>query len=106
MNQQRVICFIDGFNLYHAIKRLNVPYLKWLNLWSLASVFVRPKSQQLVDVVYFSAYADWLPQSKKRHVQYVKALIASRVSTVFVLTLVNSKEQAQGISDDKTYFLG
>lgn len=27
-------------------------------------------------------YADWLPQSKKRHTQYVKALISSKVSTV------------------------
>lgn len=82
MNQQRVICFIDGFNLYHAIDRLNAPHLKWLNLWSLSSVFIRPKSQKLVDVIYFSAYADWLPQAKKRHTQYVKALISSKVSTV------------------------
>ncbi len=82
MNQQRVICFIDGFNLYHAINRLKLPHLKWLNLWSLSSVFIRPKSQKLVDVIYFSAYADWLPQSKKRHHQYVKALVSSKVSTV------------------------
>lgn len=82
MNPQRVICFVDGFNLYHAVNRLNTPHLKWLNLWALSSVFIRPKSQQLVDVIYFSAYADWIPQSKKRHAQYVKALIASRVSTV------------------------
>lgn len=82
MNQQRIICFIDGFNLYHAINRLKTPHLKWLNLWSLSSVFIRPKSQKLVDVIYFSAYADWLPQSKKRHTQYVKALVSSKVSTV------------------------
>lgn len=55
-------------------------HLKWLNLWSLSSVFIRPKSQKLVDVIYFSAYADWLPQ--KRHTQYVKALISSKVTTV------------------------
>ncbi|MBA3603352.1 MAG: hypothetical protein H0W50_06875 [Parachlamydiaceae bacterium] len=82
MNQQRVICFVDGFNLYHAIHRLDIAHLKGLNLWSLASVFIRPKSQILVDVIYFSAYADWLLQSKKRHYQYVKALITSKVSTV------------------------
>src|SRR5262249_41727666 len=79
---QRVICFVDGFNLYHAVNRLNAPYLKWVNLWLLASVFIRPKSQQLVDVFYFSAFADWLPQSKKRHIQYVKALVASGVNPV------------------------
>jgi hypothetical protein len=47
MNQERVICFVDGFNLYHAIHYLKAPHLKWVNLWSLASVFIRPKSQQL-----------------------------------------------------------
>lgn len=27
-----VIVYIDGFNLYHAIDRLNEPSLKWLDL--------------------------------------------------------------------------
>ena len=29
---ERVVCFIDGFNLYHAIVRLGEPHLKWLDL--------------------------------------------------------------------------
>lgn len=74
MAQQRVICFIDGFNLYHAIDKLNKPHLKWVNLKNLASVFIRSRSQKLIDVYYFSAYANWLIKSKERHVQYVKAL--------------------------------
>ena len=82
MHQERVVCFVDGFNLYHAIHRLSYPHLKWVNLWVLASVFVRPKSQRLVDVYFFSAYADWRPQSKKRHVQYVRALSASGVKPI------------------------
>ncbi len=44
--------------------------------------FVRPKSQKLVDVYYFSAYADWLPDSRKRHGQYVKAITTSGVKPV------------------------
>jgi len=82
MDLERVVCFIDGFNLYHAINNLNLPYLKWVNLRLLASVFIRPKSQQLVDVFYFSAYAEWLPQSKKRHLQYVKALTSVGVTPI------------------------
>jgi hypothetical protein len=35
-----------------------------------------------VDVLYFSAYPDWLPQSKKRHIQYVKAISAFGVKPV------------------------
>ena len=82
MVQEKVICFIDGFNLYHAIDNLKYPHLKWVNLRSLAKVFIRPKSQVLLDVYYFSAYADWLPASKKRHIQYVKALETSGVTIV------------------------
>lgn len=82
MNQQRVVCFIDGFNIYHAIDGLKQPHLKWVNLRSLASVFISPKSQVLGEVYYFSAYAEWLPDSKKRHMQYVKALAASGVIPV------------------------
>ena len=82
MDQQRVVCFVDGFNLYHAINRIGDQCLKWVDLWALSSVFVRPKSQQLVDVFYFSAYPDWLLQSKKRHVQYVKAITAFGVKPV------------------------
>lgn len=80
--QERVICFVDGFNLYHSINNLKMPHLKWVNPIKLASVFIRPKSQQLTAVYYFSAYADWLPDSRKRHVQYVKAITAAGAKPV------------------------
>ena len=82
MKQERVVCFIDGFNLYHAIHRLKQPHLKWVNLWSLASVFLKPISQDLSAVYYFSAYADWLPQAKQRHLRYVKAIASEGVTPV------------------------
>lgn len=82
MPPQRVVCFVDGFNLYHSIVKLKNPYLKWLNLWSLASVFVPKQTHELCDVYYFSSYANWLPQSKRRHQAYVKALTAFNVKTI------------------------
>jgi uncharacterized LabA/DUF88 family protein len=72
---ERTICFIDGFNLYHAINDLKKPHLKWLDLSRLASVFVGPK-QELVEVVYFSAFPTWIPASYRRHKVYVQALTA------------------------------
>ena len=33
---KRVACYVDGFNLYHAIDDLRKPHLKWVNLWALA----------------------------------------------------------------------
>lgn len=76
----RVAAYIDGYNMYHAIKRFNEPHLKWVDLWELANVFVPPKSSILSAVYYYSAYADWLPGPMSRHKAYVSALQARGVS--------------------------
>lgn len=81
----RIISYIDGFNLYHAIDDIGRPdprrptavaarrpHLKWLNLWSLCESFAR-KGEVLSEVNYFSAFATWRP-AHKRHIDYVKAL--------------------------------
>ena len=73
MNIERVIAYIDGFNLYHAITELNKPHLKWGNLWSLSASFLRA-TQGLVAVNYYSAYATWRPAAEARHRQYTAAL--------------------------------
>ncbi len=76
---KRVACFVDGFNLYHAIDDLSKAgksrhYLKWLDLHRLTTAFVRPTTEVVADVHYFSAYATWLPDAHQRHQQYVAAL--------------------------------
>lgn len=74
--------FIDGFNLYHAIKRLQTPHLKWVNLRALMARQISPQSEAIASVYYFSAYADWMPPQKARHEQYVSALKYSGVEIV------------------------
>jgi hypothetical protein len=69
----RVACYIDGFNLYHAIDDLQKPHLKWVNLWTLAGSLCRP-GETLVKVAYFSAYATWKPDQYSRHRLYVASL--------------------------------
>ena len=44
--------------------------------------FVKKKSQSLVNVYYFSAYAYWMPDKARRHRAYVKALITAGVTPV------------------------
>ena len=56
----RVACYVDGFNLYHAIHDLQKPHLKWVNLWALAQSICR-SGETLTKVAYFSAYATWIP---------------------------------------------
>jgi len=71
---QRATAFIDGFNLYHAIDDLRRDHLKWLNLKVLAQIFAPPSHFTLNQVLYFSAYATWKPDSYRRHRTFVKAL--------------------------------
>lgn len=68
------MCFVDGFNLYHAIDELDLNYLKWLDLHKLTQAFIMSSQEKLESVFYFSAYPTWLPNSYRRHQTYVKAL--------------------------------
>ncbi len=77
----RVIVYVDGFNLYHAIDKLKKPHLKWVDLIALSKHMLWD-NEQLVEVKYFSAYATWKPAQYARHRQYVAALehVGVRVS--------------------------
>jgi uncharacterized LabA/DUF88 family protein len=79
---ERVACFVDGFNLYHAVARLRRPELKWLDLRTLMTRYVRPRSQRIEAIYYFTAFAEWLPRARHRHAEYVAALRARDVTVV------------------------
>ncbi len=51
---QRVIVYIDGFNLYYGLKDANLKRLLWLNLRALCLKFLQP-GQTLSKVNYFTA---------------------------------------------------
>jgi uncharacterized LabA/DUF88 family protein len=78
----RVSAFIDGFNLYHALKRLNGDHLLWVDLWALMERQLLRHSESLQAVYYFSAYATWLPEERERHESYVAALEGRGVTPV------------------------
>ena len=84
----RVACYVDGFNVYHAIDDMSratrgeLNYLKWLDLHKLMSVFTDPSVHKIDCVKYFSAYATWMPEQSKRHQVYVAALSATGVDVI------------------------
>lgn len=84
MSKKRVACYIDGFNLYHAIDNLGADGnpLKWLNLWSLASAFVKSSQEELTAVYYFSALAHWLKEPTIRHQAFIRANEHFGVTTI------------------------
>jgi len=74
----KVACYIDGFNLFHAIENLSCASLQWLDLKALAQSLCRDH-ETLIKVSYFSAFATWLPEAHARQREYVSALRASGV---------------------------
>lgn len=92
MKYERVICFVDGFNLYHALDAIKQPHLKWLNLRKLFTLLSKPQSQVITQILFFSAYPTWKPNSYLRHRHYVAALQAAGVIPVMGHFKKKSKE--------------
>lgn len=82
LGRERVICFVDGFNLYHAIDAIGKPYLKWLDLRLLIIHLTRSKSQIITQILFFSAHPTWKPDSYSRHRNYIAALLATGVTPI------------------------
>jgi hypothetical protein len=81
VNMKRAICYVDGLNLYHSIRALKKPELKWLDLWTLAQSFLSAEDQ-LQGVIYFAAIADWDAGKARRHRKYIAALRERHVEVV------------------------
>lgn len=77
----KVSFYVDGFNLYHAIRGLGRPELKWLSLHALATSFLE-KQDTLAGVTYFTAPMVWDPEKYHRHQAYIAALEATGVDVI------------------------
>jgi uncharacterized LabA/DUF88 family protein len=75
MPRDRVIVFIDGLNLFHAICRLKIPHLNWLDPVALSKYYIRSRDEEITQILYFSALATHLDESsQKRDLSYITAL--------------------------------
>jgi len=73
IREERVIAYIDGFNLYFGLKSKSWRRYYWLNIKLLAENLLK-RSQKLVFTKYFTAKVS-LPQDKrKRQLTYLEAL--------------------------------
>ena len=78
----RVGFYVDGFNLYHPLNEMKRPYLKWLDLMTLAETVIRQKTQFVAKVGYYSALRPDRNGSRNRHNAYMNALVARGVGVV------------------------
>ena len=85
----KIVFFIDGFNLYHALDYFQAGpdhdrfrKYKWLNLKKLASLFVG-RLDTLEKVLYFTALATWDANKMARHKLFIRAQENEGVSIVY-----------------------
>lgn len=70
---QRVIAYIDGFNLYYGLKSKRWQRYYWLNLQTLMTNILKP-DQQLAHIKYFTARVKGPPDKVARQATFLDAL--------------------------------
>lgn len=95
--KKRVIAFVDGFNLYHALdasveqgrnengtRKYHKPYAryKWLDLQKICQCFLT-QNEELSAVYYFTALTTWSEEKMRRHGLYIHALESLGIHTIY-----------------------
>jgi uncharacterized LabA/DUF88 family protein len=70
---ERVIAYVDGFNLYFGLKSKGWRRYYWLNIQVLAQNLLKP-NQKLLLTKYFTARIAGPPDKEKRQSTYIEAL--------------------------------
>lgn len=87
----RVMAYVDGFNLYFGLREKYGRRYHWLDLQALVTSLLKP-DQDLVGVTYFTARVRNQPVSEQRQVEYLSALTAHCSK----LTIVEGRYQEKG----------
>lgn len=80
--KERVIVYVDGFNLYFGMKEAGFENCKWLDLQLLASNLIKP-NQELIEVKYFTSRVGNNPDKQKRQSTYIDALETTNVKVLY-----------------------
>src|SRR5574340_1669757 len=70
---ERVIAYIDGFNLYYGLRDKNLKWGYWLNLPLLMTNLLKP-DQQLIFTKYFTSIVKTPSSKHQRQNTYIEAL--------------------------------
>jgi uncharacterized LabA/DUF88 family protein len=89
MLKNRVIVYVDGFNLYFGMVAAGIENSKWLNIKSLIDSYLTP-NQELIEIKYFTSRITNQPGKQKRQTTYLEALETTGVNIVY--GLYKSKE--------------
>ena len=80
--KERVIVYVDGFNLYYGMKEAGYKNYKWLNIKKLIIELLKPW-QILIDIKYFTSRVSNNPDKQKRQSTYIEALESTDVKIFY-----------------------
>lgn len=80
--KERVVVYVDGFNLYFGLKESGFEMYKWLDLMLLSKNLLKPH-QELVELKYFTSRVSNNPDKQKRQSTYLEALASTGVNIYY-----------------------
>ncbi len=80
--KEKVIAYVDGFNLYFGMVEAGFGYCKWLDLKLLVQNLLKP-NQALIEVKYFTSRVSHNPDKQKRQSLYIDALKSIGVKIIY-----------------------
>jgi uncharacterized LabA/DUF88 family protein len=82
IKNERIIVYIDGFNLYFGMEELRIGGVKWLNLRKLVEKLLKP-NQELISINYYTSRVINNPNKEKRQAIYLDALKTQNINIVY-----------------------
>lgn len=79
---ERVVVYIDGFNLYFGIREAGLGSCRWLNVIKLVQNLLQP-NQELKQIKYFTSRVSNNPDKQKRQSTYIDALESVHVKIIY-----------------------
>ena len=89
--KNRVVVYIDGFNLYFGMMDAGFNHCKWLNVEKLIMSYLSV-NQVLVEIKYFTSRITNNPQKQKRQTTYLEAIETTGVKIIYGLYKAKSIE--------------
>ncbi|MDP2423507.1 MAG: NYN domain-containing protein [Bacteroidales bacterium] len=90
-NKERVIAYIDGFNLYFGMLEAGHDKLKWLNIKKLIESLLR-HDQALADIFYFTSRVRNNPNKERRQSLFIDAIEGTAVKVIYGRYQANTQE--------------
>lgn len=91
LKNERVVVYVDGFNMYFGMMQAGFSYCRWLNIKALAQNLLQPH-QQLAEVKYFTARVANNPDKQKRQNTYLEALYETGVKIFYGQYQMNTQD--------------